>query len=429
MRIKYKNIKLASFICLINFFVLVFFHFAEDVQLLKIGEWLESLIGISTNISVSKMQSFLEIIFSGVLGSTLVALFFYIQDYYFERERTINKVMDNIDDSIRLYSNIPYCRYFCSNKYAKLAKAYYCEFYNHEQYKELKKKADEYIKKVPKSCRRHLRQESDEMFNSNKPSHDAEKRLRAFLKDQYKEDICEQKILSELETIIKEIDYKSEKAIKAYKQIMATDYSELNRLRFTVVEFGSYTWRRKAFLKEKIKDCKIYPNLYYTPKDYISNIIISLKKEHRIDKKVLSALLVCDKQKCNTANITNHTYDIIHRIQTYISVHFDSADFNQLKTYNKKEIVDLLSCLQQSFIFEDKTKIALNLQDEINYVYNKPIYYISNLKMILLFILYNHYEFLPPTHFMIPNEGYNQNSYVSTKAFSGDDFSKDFYRL
>ncbi|MCR5771192.1 MAG: hypothetical protein K6G87_08190 [Butyrivibrio sp.] len=126
---------------------------------------------------------------------------------------------------------------------------------------------------------------------------------------------------------------------------MDADFSELARLRLTVVEIGTYTWRKKAYLKEKIKDGEIYPNLYYTPKDYISRFFISLKGEQKIYIKVLSAFQECNHMRCNTANLTNHIYDIIHRIQIFISTNYEYANF-----YEKKEIVALLSFLQQSFI-------------------------------------------------------------------------------
>lgn len=58
------------------FFTLLYIHFTDEMELLRVGNKIEEILHINTNISVVKMQSFIEVITSGVLGSALVALFF-----------------------------------------------------------------------------------------------------------------------------------------------------------------------------------------------------------------------------------------------------------------------------------------------------------------------------------------------------------------
>ena len=76
MKIKKRNIELATSVSIIMLLVLAYVHFADEEELFRVGNRIEEILHIYTNISVVKMQSFIEVVTSGVLGSALVALFF-----------------------------------------------------------------------------------------------------------------------------------------------------------------------------------------------------------------------------------------------------------------------------------------------------------------------------------------------------------------
>ena len=98
MKIKKRNIELATSVSIIMLLVLAYVHFADEEELFRVGNRIEEILHIYTNISVVKMQSFIEVVTSGVLGSALVALFFYVQDYYCEREKELHNAIEHIND-------------------------------------------------------------------------------------------------------------------------------------------------------------------------------------------------------------------------------------------------------------------------------------------------------------------------------------------
>lgn len=159
MKIKKRNIELATSVSIIMLLVLAYVHFADEEELFRVGNRIEEILHIYTNISVVKMQSFIEVVTSGVLGSALVALFFYVQDYYCEREKELHNAIEHINEFSKTYSEIPFCRYFENTDYAKLARDYYIEYYDNEFQLEVKKTADDYLKTIPKAARRVLKAE------------------------------------------------------------------------------------------------------------------------------------------------------------------------------------------------------------------------------------------------------------------------------
>ena len=102
MKIKKRNIELATSVSIIMLLVLAYVHFADEEELFSVGNRIEEILHIYTNISVVKMQSFIEVVTSGVLGSALVALFFYVQDYYCEREKELHNAIEHINEFRRL---------------------------------------------------------------------------------------------------------------------------------------------------------------------------------------------------------------------------------------------------------------------------------------------------------------------------------------
>lgn len=117
-----------------------------------------------------------------------------------------------------MYAEIPFCRYFENTDYAKLALGYYIEYYDNELLREVKKSADDYLKTIPKAARRVLKTEIDN--KKLQETYVAKNKLEKYLNENLKEAEAESRkeyIEDELVTIIKEIDYKIEKAINAYE--------------------------------------------------------------------------------------------------------------------------------------------------------------------------------------------------------------------
>lgn len=409
--------------------VLAYVHFADEEELLRVGNRIEEILHIHTNISVVKMQSFIEVVTSGVLGSALVALFFYVQDYYCEREKVLHNAIEHINEFSKIYSEIPFCRYFENTDYAKLARAYYIEYYDNEFQLELKKTADDYLKTIPKSVRRVLKAEIDnKKFGGN---YEAKRKLEKYLAEKFngvEAERCKEYIEDELKTIIKEIDYKMEKAINAYQGIMELDMSEFENLADTVTTFKKYGIFKKRFLKKHMLDIAIFPHLQISIKDLVTEQKRHVTAHKGVYNKVLAAHMAWDEYKCNTENVLKRIVRILKRTKKYTYSQFSMHNYSELKKYNKKEILGMLMILQKAFLGMDTAQI-LPEYEPILFSYNKVVYNITNLSRILLYELTERYEYRDIRTFAMVKDAYEKNQHIWSKSYSGEDLNNDFFRI
>lgn len=125
-------------------------------------------------------------------------------------------------------------------------------------------------------------------------------------------------------------------------------------------------------------------------------------------------------------NITERLLTLHERAQAHIETKYAMDSFEQLKKYNKKEMLQTFMWLQEVFI--DNTKIMI-IDKEMNVAYNKFNYYVVNLGRLLLLEITDRYEFAEKTLFVIKNDRFEGNSHVFSKCFSGEDVNPDIYRL
>lgn len=429
MKIKKRNIELATSVSIIMLLVLAYVHFADEEELFRVGNRIEEILHIYTNISVVKMQSFIEVVTSGVLGSALVALFFYVQDYYCEREKELHNAIEHINEFSKTYSEIPFCRYFENTDYAKLARDYYIEYYDNEFQLEVKKTADDYLKTIPKAARRVLKAE----INNKKfgESYEAKSKLEKYLTEKFNEveaESCKEYIEAELKTIIKEIDYKMEKAINAYQGIMELDMSEFESLADSVTTFKKYGIFKKRFLKKHMLDIAIFPHLQISIKDLVTEQKRHVKVRKGVYNKVLAAYMVWDEYKCNTENVLKRIVRILKRTQKYTYSQFSMHNYSELKKYNKKELLVMLMILQKAFLGTDTAQI-LPEYEPILFSYNKVVYNITNLSRILLYELTERYEYRDIRTFAMVKDAYEKNQHIWSNSYSGEDLNSDFFRI
>ena len=409
--------------------VLAYVHFADEEELFRVGNRIEEILHIYTNISVVKMQSFIEVVTSGVLGSALVALFFYVQDYYCEREKVLHNAIEHINEFSKTYSEIPFCRYFENTDYAKLARDYYIEYYDNEFQLEVKKTADDYLKTIPKAARRVLKAEiNNKKFGG---SYEAKSKLEKYLTEKFngvEAESCKEYIEDELKTIIKEIDYKMEKAINAYQGIMELDMSEFESLADSVTTFKKYGIFKKRFLKKHMLDIAIFPHLQISIKDLVTEQKRHVKAHKGVYNKVLAAYMVWDEYKCNTENVLKRIVRILKRTQKYTYSQFSMHNYSELKKYNKKELLVMLMILQKAFLGTDTAQI-LPEYEPILFSYNKVVYNITNLSRILLYELTERYEYRDIRTFAMVKDAYEKNQHIWSNSYSGEDLNSDFFRI
>ncbi len=125
-------------------------------------------------------------------------------------------------------------------------------------------------------------------------------------------------------------------------------------------------------------------------------------------------------------NITERLLTLHKRAQTHIKTKFYMDNFEQLKKYNKKEMLQIFMWLQRVFI--DNTKIMF-IDKEMNIAYNKFNYCVVNLGNLLLLEITDGYKFAEKTLFVIDNDRFKGNSHVFLKKVNGKDVNPDIYRL
>lgn len=125
MRTKRTNINRAFEIAFIAFILFTFLQFVDGEILYIIGNKIEKLLHIHTEINVETMRSYLVMIFSGIFASTIVALSFYIVEYQHEKQKAIMTLLKENARLSNLYLKIPY--FDDKSEYGKLCINYYNE--------------------------------------------------------------------------------------------------------------------------------------------------------------------------------------------------------------------------------------------------------------------------------------------------------------
>lgn len=431
MRTLKRNIYVAEIVCILSLLFFICIHFSSENRLYEIGTSIESFFHFHTDINVLTMQSFLTAISSGIFASTLVAWVFYKQEFKRDKEIVISKILKCNSEITKLYANIPYIEYLGNTDFERLARCYYYEYYDNLFYEEALKAGEEYIKKLPKSAKRKLKIEYNQMAEKAL-SHKAEKRLKDFL-SKYKNNIEafsdkeDYTIQDILDGIVNTLDYKIEKASIAYNEILEYDMVELEKLVEDVCIEKKIGHRRKRFILERMKDYDlIFPAFDISLLDIVKKQMECLKGKKPLYDRIIMLYCVYQDNIVSIENITKRLLTLHKRAQKHIKTKFDMDNFEQLKKYNKKEMLQTFMWLQNVFI--DNTQITF-IDKEMNIAYNKFNYYVVNLSRLLLLEITDRYEFVEKARFVIKNDRFEGNSHVYSKYFNGKDVNPDIYRL
>lgn len=430
MKNKKTNIQIAVMVCFLSLLIYISVHFSSEERLVEAGNQIGVFLGISTTIKAATMQAFITTIFSGVFASTLVAFFFYVQEYQREKQIQLQRVMKINKEICKQYREIPYIEYGQSDELCKLARAYYCEYYDNKLLEELVKAGEDYLKTIPKSARRVLKAEVNN--NIPKPSEEKKNALISFLKaDTDSEDsvINVEEVLCD---IIDTLDYKIDKAVSVYKKILSVDLSELEDIFEDVSVFCGYGVRARRFLKKRMCDTDIYPYLYLKRRDIFDAQMKSMRNQTSLYSRIQAWRFVAEDNSSSAKNTVKRIYYLQRRAQRYIEKTFEMYNIEELKKYDKKELLEGLLALQYVFFGIDKMEIRAKTGDagrKITFSYNKFIYYIENLNRLLLFDIINRYKFLDKTNFAMKADRFEKGTHVCFKGFSPNDINPDIYRL
>lgn len=434
MKIKKRNIEFAIGLSAVSLLMYIFFHFSSEEQLLIIGQRIERIIGIPIAIQVNHMQTFLTTILSGIFASTLVALVFYIQDYQREKEVLFKKAMNINSDICKIYREIPYLDYLENNDSCSLARGYYVEYYRNKYIQEMKSKNDEYLKQFPKTTRNKLQRETQPLFQT---SSEKKESLLSFLKAARTQASSENAATelpdddTILEDIIKNIDYKTQKAREVYKRILETDLSELEEIIDEIVSWKCYSFLRCNFLRKGIKDETIFPALFLKPKDVITLMFTNAKQQPRLFDKINALSLTKGRIRCSNNTVVSRILEMHKRGLTFIQAMYDLHNLGSDQPHSSTDMLQGLQALQHVFLGTDKMRINTKGEEllEIPFSFNKFAYYALNLNRILLLDLTGRYEFAPLENFAMLADRFEEGKHIYTQSFSGDAINPDIYRL
>ena len=174
-------------------------------------------------------------------------------------------------------------------------------------------------------------------------SHKAENQLRKFLL-KHKNNA---EVQDRLDSIIRTLDYKIEKATIAYNKILQYDITELKELVKDVCASNKISCRKKRLILKKMKDCdEIFPIFGISLLDVIKKQKEYFNKDTTIYDKVINFFLIYEDSKKSIENIVKRLLVLHERAQICIKTRLDMNDFELLGEYNKRiEILILLKLL------------------------------------------------------------------------------------
>ena len=185
-------------------------------------------------------------------------------------------------------------------------------------------------------------------------------------------------------------------------------------------------------MKNRIEDNSIYPFLNFSKRDILLAQRKSMKNQTSLFDRLIAFVWVNDENVCSIENTVKRICKLQQRGKAYIKNIFEMHDLEELKKYDKKQLIVGVLALQTTFLSIDKVESKdgkRTILSEITFSYNKFIYYIENLNRILLFDLTERFEFLDTSNFAMTADKFEGGSHVFTKIFSGEDINPKIYRL
>ncbi|OIK09926.1 hypothetical protein [Bacillus sp. MUM 13] len=345
MRTKRININRAFEIAIIALIVFTFLQFVDGEILYIIGNTIEKLLHIHTEINVETMRSYLVMIFSGIFASTIVALSFFIVEYQYEKQKAFMNLIKENTRLSNLYLEIPY--FDDKSEYGKL-----CINYYHEVLGELI--AGKRDKKKP-----YIIVSGSLKEETIKNTHEA--KLIRYL-EQNKELLTsvfvdgELPINQKLKDIFIEIQFKLIEALEVYNLIVKEDLEVLKYYVYDIERFSGLSFRKiKKVIGEDKEVLQGLTRANIFNKDIVEKRILTLHKR------------VTEKTKLN-----------------FEEVNLDSVN-------NKDYIDDFEACITlfnkvlfaQNGIFGE----VYHEYFKANVIYNKFAYHMAKLNSILVYNL------------------------------------------
>ena len=411
MRLQKKNVKVAIWVICAVLAIFTALYFLPENILAFIGERLYLPLE-----SVQRIQSYIIIIASGMLGSTIVALIFYRNEYYSEKQKTIISIINESYKIQELYNSLPYTS--IDGDYCKLERAYYYEYIENKWKKEQIERADELLKRHTVGLPDEERKEYEELDEDIKKGligelcYDSEDELRRFLDDnpqirkrrfdENKEISTEQK----MRDIITAYDLYIDESMNIYKSILNVNLDVLFFLTNGYDSFYGYSKKTKRNIGDKLN-------------------VSSNERNNIIPKNAMEELS------------SNYISDRIFKVHDYFQrkIRNNLEDFdNPESPFQRVEIMQVLMMLQKEVYGEAIHRIGQvdengeRKEFEISYAFNKLKLCLRNLGSILLSEIEKDYKLYSEFEFAIPGKSVEYGGVSTTKVKDVSEIYGSIYR-
>ncbi|MCM3146118.1 hypothetical protein [Brevibacillus sp. MER 51] len=402
MHLRIKHVEKALGVIFTMFIVFTIFSFISTETMLYVGNAIEYKLGIHSNIDVEKVRSFILAISSGVLGSAIVAMIFYINEYNSEKREKILKIVRENNKLQKIYREIPFLEH--EGEYYKLERLYYLEYLDNKRKRKSNEAIDKFVQTVPRKMKPKIREYNKKIREIESFKH--RNKLKEVLenhpeirKRRFSEDVIE--VEQKLKDILVKYDMYIDKMMESIKTLKGYDYEEL---KLCVEEYES------VFNFSKAKKRKILK--FFNPE---------IKEIKRIYPYALN-------EKVSSEIIANRIYTIHKRLVKKIDAHMQNIeDIN--KSGERSEALGLFLLFQNEIYGTDIKYIPkVNPEIEIQYVYNILNMCVDNLQWILFGELSNRYEYQSQEYYVRKGESVEYGSMTKIIEMEGKTAYGDIYR-
>ncbi|WKT76880.1 hypothetical protein [Lysinibacillus fusiformis] len=398
MNLRIKHVKKAINVIFAMLFIFTIFNFISTDIMLHIGNAVEHKLGVHSNIDVEKVRSFFTTISSGILGSAIVAMIFYINEYNSEKREKILKIARENNKLQKIYREIPFIEH--EGEYYKLEQLYYFEYLDNKSKRKFNESIDNVAHNLPKKMKREIREFNNkirriELFDHRNELKEVLENYPEIRKRRFSDDVIG--VEQSLKDIIVKYDIYIDKMMETIKTLKRYDYEEL---KLCVEEY------KCVFNFTKAKKRKILK--YFNPE---------IKEIQEIYPFALN-------EKVSSEIIANRIYTIHKRFVEKIDAHMQQIE--DIDNYENRKQAFSLFLLFQKEIYGTGEKVISEI--EIQYAYNKLNMCVDNLQWILFGELTNRYEYRSQGYYIRKGESVEYGSTTKMIEMAGHTAYGDIYR-
>ncbi|MES5865872.1 hypothetical protein [Bacillus cereus group sp. RP32] len=407
MILRIKHVKIALGIIFIMLIIFSIFNFISTDIMLYIGNAIEYKLGVHSNIDVEKIRSFITTISSGVLGSAIVAMIFYLNEYNSEKAEKIRKILRENNKIQKIYKEIPFLEH--EGDYYKKERNFYFEYLDNKNKRKINETLDDFVRTAPKKMKRKIREYNKEFrkvesFKSRNELKEVLEKHPEIRKSRFSDDVIE--VDQRLRDIIIEYDMYVEKMMEIIRILKRHDLEEL---KLCVEEYKCAFNFTKA-KKRKILKCfnpkiegieRIYP---YGLNENVSSEVIA-NRIYKIHKRLIEKI---DARMQKIEDI-NQTRDRIQAFSLFLSLQDEiyGAGIGNIPVTSNNEVTSNI---------------------EIHYAYNKINMCVDNLQWILFGELTNGYKYRSQGYYAKKIESFENGIKTKTIEMDGRTVFGDIYR-